>query len=38
LYKIALVTKTTVDELKRLNNFGEKYSLMPGQKIKVGVM
>jgi len=38
LYKIALVTKTTVDELMRLNNFGEKYSLMPGQKIKVGVM
>ena len=38
LYKIANANKTTVDELKRLNNFGEKYSLLPGQKIKVGMM
>ena len=36
LYKIALENKTTVDEIKRLNNFGDKYSLLPGQKIKVG--
>lgn len=35
LYKIALQYKTTVDELKRLNGFGTKYSLMPGQKIKI---
>ncbi len=35
LYKIALDNKTTVAELKRLNGFGAKYSLMPGQKIKV---
>ncbi len=36
LYKIAQNYKTTVDELKRLNNFGAKYSLIPGKKIKVG--
>ena len=36
LYKIAQKSKTTVDELKRLNNFGAKYSLLPGKKIKVG--
>lgn len=36
LYKISQKYKTTVDELKRLNNFGAKYSLMPGKKIKVG--
>jgi membrane-bound lytic murein transglycosylase D len=38
LYKISQKYKTTVDELKRLNNFGAKYSLMPGKKIKVGVI
>ena len=38
LYKIAQQSKTTVDEIKRLNNFGEKYNLLPGQKIKIGVM
>ena len=38
LYKIALQTKTTVDEIKRLNNLGEKYNLLPGQKIKIRVM
>ena len=38
LYKIAQSSKTTVDEIKRLNNFGEKYNLLPGQKIKVGVL
>lgn len=35
LYKIAQQYKTTVDEIKRLNGFGAKYSLMPGQKVKV---
>jgi len=38
LYKIALSNKTTVEELKRLNNFGPKFSLMPGNKIKVGTL
>ena len=38
LYKIAQMTNTTVDELKRLNNFGAKYSLLPGQKIKTGTL
>lgn len=38
LYKISQKYKTTVDELKRLNNFGAKYSLIPGKKIKVGVI
>jgi membrane-bound lytic murein transglycosylase D len=38
LYKIAQLHKTTVDELKRLNNFGVKFSLLPGKKIKVGTI
>lgn len=38
LYKIAQQNKTTVDELKRLNGFGPKFSLLPGKKIKVGVL
>ena len=38
LYKISQKHKTTVDELKRLNNFGAKYSLMPGKKIRVGTI
>lgn len=38
LYKISQKYKTTVDELKRLNNFGAKYSLIPGKKIKVGTI
>jgi LysM repeat protein len=38
LYKIAQKNKTTVDEIKRLNNFGAKFSLLPGKKIKVGVI
>lgn len=36
LYKIALKHKTTVDELRRLNGFNAKYTLIPGKKIKVG--
>ncbi len=38
LYKIAQKMSTTVDEIKRLNNFGDKYSLLPGKKIKVGIL
>ena len=38
LYKIAQMHKTTVPELKRLNNFGDKFSLLPGKKIKVGTI
>ncbi|MFL5764838.1 MAG: LysM peptidoglycan-binding domain-containing protein [Bacteroidia bacterium] len=38
LYKIAQKNKTTVDELKKLNNMGAKFSLLPGKKIKVGVL
>jgi len=35
LFKIAQQNKTTVDALKKLNGFGEKFSLLPGQKIKI---
>ena len=38
LYKIAQKNKTTINEIKKLNNFSEKYSLNPGQKIKIGVL
>ncbi len=38
LYKIARENSTTVDELKRLNGFGAKFSLVPGKKIKVGTL
>lgn len=38
LYKIAQKQKTTVEEIKRLNNFGTNYNLLPGKKIKVGVL
>ena len=38
LYKIAQKNKTTVAEIMRLNNFGAKYSLLPGKKIKVGTI
>jgi membrane-bound lytic murein transglycosylase D len=37
LYKIAQRQQTTIEEIKRLNNFSTKYTLMPGKKIKVGV-
>lgn len=36
LYKIAKKQKTTIEEIKRLNNFSTKYMLIPGKKIKVG--
>ncbi len=35
LYKIAKKQKTTIEEIKRLNNFSTKYMLIPGKKIKV---
>lgn len=35
LYRIAQNNKTTVDEIKRLNNLGEHYSLLPGSSIKI---
>ncbi len=38
LYKIAQRQQTTIEEIKRLNNFSTKYMLMPGKKIKVGVL
>jgi len=36
LWEIAKKTGSTIDVIKRLNNFGDKYMLLPGQKIKVG--
>jgi membrane-bound lytic murein transglycosylase D len=36
LYRIALKYNTTVEEIKRLNNFGVNYNLLPGTKLKVG--
>lgn len=35
LYRIAQSNNTTVDELKRLNNLGANYNLLPGKKIKL---
>ena len=35
LYRIAQNNNTTVDELRRLNNFGANYNLLPGKTIKV---
>ena len=35
--KIALMNKTTIEEIKRLNNFDRDYQLVPGKKIKVAV-
>lgn len=36
LWDIARKTGTTIDEIKRLNNFSNNYVLLPGKKIKVG--
>ncbi|MBA3705700.1 MAG: transglycosylase SLT domain-containing protein [Bacteroidetes bacterium] len=36
LYKIAQKNNTTIEEIKRLNNFGANYNLLPGKKIKIG--
>lgn len=38
LYKIAERHNTTVDEIKRLNNFGVNYNLLPGKIIKINVL
>lgn len=38
LFKIAKENNTTVDELKRLNGLGPKFSLMPGKKLKVAAL
>ncbi|MCE9540491.1 MAG: transglycosylase SLT domain-containing protein [Bacteroidetes bacterium] len=38
LYKIAGKNNTTVDEIKRLNNFGVNYNLLPGKVIKINVL
>lgn len=38
LYRIALKHNTTVEEIKRLNNFGPNYNLLPGKKLKVAVL
>ena len=38
LYKIAMANKTTVEELRRLNGFGSKSTLIPGKKIRVGLL
>jgi len=38
LYSIAQKNKTTIDEIKRLNNLKIKYNLLPGQKLKVGTL
>ena len=38
LYKIAEKNNTTVDEIKRLNNFGANYNLLPGKVIKVNTL
>lgn len=35
LWKISQRTGFSVDEIKKANGFGSKYSLMPGQKIKL---
>lgn len=35
LYRIAQNHNTTVEEIKRLNNFGADYNLIPGKTIKV---
>lgn len=36
LWEISRKTGTSVDEIKRLNNFGKYYVLLPGKTIKVG--
>jgi len=36
LWTIAQSNGISIEQLKKLNNFGKKYMLMPGKKIKVG--
>jgi membrane-bound lytic murein transglycosylase D len=38
LFKIAQAHKTTVEQLRKLNNLNAKSSLVPGKKLKVGVL
>jgi membrane-bound lytic murein transglycosylase D len=38
LFKIAKKQGTTVEEIKRLNNYGTNFNLIPGKKIKVGTL
>lgn len=38
LFRIAQKYNTTVEEIRRINNFGTKYNLLPGTKIKVAVL
>jgi len=38
LYKLALKYNTTVESIKRLNNLGVNYNLLPGQQVKVGTL
>jgi membrane-bound lytic murein transglycosylase D len=37
LYRIAQSNNTTVEEIKRLNNLGANYNLLPGKTLKVNV-
>ena len=37
-YKIAIQYKTTIAEIRRLNNYGVNYTLLPGKRMKVGVL
>ncbi len=37
LYKIAQRQRTTIEEIKRLNNISTKYMLLPGKRLIVGV-
>jgi membrane-bound lytic murein transglycosylase D len=36
LWYIARKVGSSIDAIKRLNNFGDRYTLLPGQKIKIG--
>jgi membrane-bound lytic murein transglycosylase D len=38
LFKIAQSHNTTINEIKRLNNFGANYNLLPGKTIKVSAL
>jgi membrane-bound lytic murein transglycosylase D len=38
LYKIAKAQGTTIDAIRKLNNLPVKYNLIPGKKLKVGVL
>jgi membrane-bound lytic murein transglycosylase D len=38
LYKIAKANNMTTEELKKMNSLGAKFTLIPGKKLKVGVL